>query len=397
MKLFEINQKQEEKTGYKRFKLVVAEVYDSSCIVNEVGTQYNDNGITWIDEYVDNVKNTLIGSSVTVEFADDTKTDILGHGETGQYRDGVPILSNATTIGHFDKAYISETTEENADGSEITKSVLIGEGVLDYMRYPDCIDLLVDKLSNNETIYGSVEIVRTKSNAAIEYLYGYKKVGRVPTDFEFSGFSILGGGITPADTEATLLELNQKKNKEDIMDEQTLGIITDSVKAAIVECNNKSAEFETKISELNALVETKTTENKGLNEQIEQLNKALADLRTERDSYYEQVELIQKELAELKVKKRLAEMNSAIADFTDEQKAYAEAEIKAFEADPIQSEINSVTSKIYEGIGKAALAAAKKADDEKKIAEQNAKKETTNIFSDLDDCAKDKDEDESIF
>ena len=50
MKLFEINQKQEEKTGYKRFKLVVAEVYDSSCIVDEAGTQYNDNGITWIDE-----------------------------------------------------------------------------------------------------------------------------------------------------------------------------------------------------------------------------------------------------------------------------------------------------------------------------------------------------------
>lgn len=31
-------------------------------------------------------------------------------------------------------------------------------------------------------------------------------------------------------------------------------------------------------------------------------------------------------------------MNSAIAEFTDEQKAFAEAEIKAFEADPIKGE-----------------------------------------------------------
>ena len=96
-----------------------------------------------------------------------------------------------------------------------------------------------------------------------------------------------------------------------------------------------------------------------------------------------------------KVEKRLAEMNSAIAEFTDEQKAFAEAEIKAFEADPIKSEINSITAKIYEEIGKAAVSAAKKAD-EKKIAELNSKNTNIDIFSDLD-VKHDKDEDESIF
>lgn len=393
MKLFEINQKQEEKTGYKRFKLVVAEVYDSSCIVDEAGTQYNDNGITWIDEYVEAAKETLVDSSVTVEFADDTKTDILGHGEIDEYKDGVPIFKNATIIGHFDKAYLSEITE-NEDGIDITKKVLIGEGTLDYMRYSDCIDLLSEKLSNDETIYGSVELIRTKENEGIVYLYGYKDKGRIPTEFEFSGFSILGGGVMPADCKSTLLELN-KKDKEDTMDEKTLGIITDSVKACIAECNNKSAEYESKITELNEVVEAKVTENTELNDKIEKLTKALADMQAERDSYWQQVEVIEKELAELKVEKRLAEMNSAIAEFTDEQKAFAEAEIKAFEADPIKSEINSITSKIYEEIGKVAVSSAKKAENER-IAELNSKNTNIDIFSDLD-VKHDKDEDESIF
>lgn len=394
MKLIEINSKQDKKTGYKRFKLILAEVYDKSCIVDETGTKYNDNGITWIDEYVENVKDTLIGSSVTVEFADESKTDILGHGETGQYKDGVPLLSNATTIGHFDKAYIDEVIDDNGE----TKKVFIGEGMLDYMRYSDCIDLLSEKLSNDETIYGSVELVRAENNSAIVYLYGYKDIGRIPTEFEFSGYALLGCGVRPSDHTASLLELNNKKNdiKEEsiTMDEKTLGIITDSVKACIAECNNKSAEYESKITELNEVVETKVTENTELNDKIEKLTKALADMEAERNTYYDQIGVIEKELAELKVEKRLAEMNSAIAEFTDEQKAFAEAEIKAFEADPIKSEINSITAKIYEEIGKAAVSATKKAE-KNKIAEQNSKK--VDIFADIDDISTSNDDDGSIY
>lgn len=394
MKLIEINSKQDKKTGYKRFKLILAEVYDKSCIVDETGTKYNDNGITWIDEYVENVKDTLIGSSVTVEFADESKTDILGHGETGQYKDGVPLLSNATTIGHFDKAYIDEVIDDNGE----TKKVFIGEGTLDYMRYSDCIDLLSEKLSNDETIYGSVELVRTENNSAIVYLYGYKDIGRIPTEFEFSGYALLGCGVRPSDHTASLLELNNKKNdiKEEsiTMDEKTLGIITDSVKACIAECNNKSAEYESKITELNEVVETKVTENTELNDKIEKLTKALADMEAERNTYYDQIRVIETELAELKVEKRLAEMNSAIAEFTDEQKAFAEAEIKAFEADPIKSEINSITAKIYEEIGKAAVSATKKAE-KNKIAEQNSKK--VDIFADIDDVSTSNDDDDSIY
>ncbi len=393
MKLIEINSKQDKKTGYKRFKLILAEVYGKSCIVDETGTKYNDNGITWIDEYVENVKDTLIGSSVTVEFADESKTDILGHGETGQYKDGVPLLSNATTIGHFDKAYIDEITDD--DGK--TKKVFIGEGALDYMRYSDCIDLLSEKLSNNETIHGSVEIVRTENNSAIVYLYGYKDIGRIPTEFEFSGYALLGCGVRPSDHTASLLELNNKKNdiKEDsiTMDEKTLGIITDSVKACIAECNSKNGEFESKIAELNSALETKMNENANLSDEIAKLQKAIQDLEAEREGFWVEKDALEKELGELKAKQRLAELNSALEGFTDEQKEYAKAEIDAFNADPVKLEINSITAKIYEGIGKATVASENK--KAKVLAEQNSKK--VDIFADIDDISTSNDDDGSIY
>lgn len=393
MKLFEINNKQDKKTGYKRFKLILAEIYDKSCIVDETGTKYNDNGITWIDEYVENVKDTLIGSSVTVEFADDSKTDILGHGETGQYKDGVPLLSNATTIGHFDKSYIDEVIDNDGE----TKKVFVGEGTLDYMRYSDCIDLLSEKLSNNETIYGSVEIVRTENNPALVYLYGYKDIGRIPTEFEFSGYALLGCGVQPSDHTASLLELNNKKNKNEeeiiTMDEKTLGMITDSIKATISECNGKNEEFESKITELNSALEIKTNENNDLSDKIEKLQKAIQEMETEREGFYAERDALEKELGALKAEKRLAEMNTALANFTDEQKEYAKAEIEAFNADPIKSEINSITSKIYEGIGKATIAS--EAEKAKIIAEQNSKK--IDIFADVDDTSTNSNDDGSIY
>ena len=60
-------------------------------------------------------------------------------------------------------------------------------------------------------------------------------------------------------------------------------------------------------------------------------------------------------------------MGDAISNFSDEEKDYAKAEIDAFKENPENIEINSIVSKIYEGIGKTA-----KADSEKQIAEQNA-------------------------
>ena len=86
-------------------------------------------------------------------------------------------------------------------------------------------------------------------------------------------------------------------------------------------------------------------------------------------------------------------MNTALANFTDEQKEYAKAEIEAFNADPIKSEINSITAKIYEGIGKATIAS--EAEKAKIIAEQNSKK--IDIFADVDDTSANGNDDGSIY
>lgn len=382
--IFEINKKQNKKNGYKNFRLSLLEIHDDSCVVDGVGTEYNDNGITWLNKYIEKYKDTLIDSDVTVEFATDDRTDIIGHGETGEFKDGIPILSNATTIGHFTKSYISEIKDDNG----IKKNVLVGEGYLDYMRYPDCIDLLEEKLSNGETVYGSVEILKTGDNDSIVYENGYKEKGRIPCEFCFSGYALLG--ITPpSDHSAQLLELSSlkentnSKEETETMDEKTLAMITDSVKSTIVEMNSKTAEFESTIANLNGELEKKKNETCELTDKVEKLQKALDDLNKEQETFWAERKVIEDELAKIKVEKRLSEMNTALSTFSDTEKAYAQTEIDAFNASPLTSEINSVTAKIYEGIGKATVTA--KAEAEKVIAEQNSKKETIDIFADVDE------------
>lgn len=177
------------------------------------------------------------------------------------------------------------------------------------------------------------------------------------------------------------------------MDEKTLGMITDSIKATISECNSKNEEFESKITELNSALEIKTNENNDLSDKIEKLQKAIQDMETEREGFYAERDALERELGTLKAEKRLAEMNTALANFTDEQKEYAKAEIEAFNADPIKSEINSITAKIYEGIGKATIAS--EAEKAKVLAEQNSKK--IDIFADVDDTSANGNDDGSIY
>lgn len=383
MRTFEINTKK-TKTGYKEFKLILLEIKPDTCVVNETGTEYNENGLTWLKTQCEAVKDTLIDSSVTVEFADDTKTDILGHGATGEYKDGIPLLQNASTIGHFKEVYVDEIEDEF--GNKIT--VLIGKGLLDYMRYPNCIDELQRKLDDGESVFGSVEIVKPKNQNQIGYLYGYKDKGRIPVDFEFSGYAILGCGIAPADNTASLIEVASKNNKDkenDKMDEKTLSVlITSSVREAVLEASAKNEVFEKEIAELNSKINETKNENCELIDNAAKLEKALDDMKKEYETYWEERNLIEQELASIRVEKRLSEMKEALNGFTDKQKEYAKSEIEAFKAEPTKYEVNSIISKIHEGIGKASVEAEFNA--KKKQAELNAKHSSTStIFSDVND------------
>ena len=390
MQIFEICSKGKN-NGEKHFSAVLFKIQPDSCLENLTGTKFNLNGITWIRKYCEQNLYSIVGRSVTVEFTNEERTEIGGHGDTG-ISDGIPVFDLATSIGHFTDAYI---TEMELDGEWCT--VAVGCGVLDYMRYKPLIDTLEHRLSQGETIYGSIEIIGAPENDnKIIYLDGWKQEGRVPVDFIISGWAILD--VLPSDNKSQILELNQKKNKEEtkIMDETK---IIEAVKSAIVETNSAKDELNEKITELNSVIETKDAEIKELNEKVEANATADADKDAKIAELQAKVDEMDKELQACKKNEMNSKLEAELNSFTDDEKKYAETEINDFKDAEVvtEVEINSIVNKINAEIGKA----VKKAEADAKIAELNsAKNETKNvdIFSEVNSVEdKADDSDVSIF
>ena len=201
MRILELSSK-DDKDGRRRVKVILHEIYKDK-------SQHNKNGITWLEEYCKNNIDSVKGISITCEFINDERTEILGHGETG-IEDGVPILESATMIGVLERGYIDDIA---VDGE--TKRALVGEGYIDAMRYKNFVDVLEEKIKANETIFGSVEIIGLKENGnRIKYLNGYQEIGRIPTEYRYSGFAILG--VLPSDETARLIEINDRKGNGDM-------------------------------------------------------------------------------------------------------------------------------------------------------------------------------------
>jgi uncharacterized coiled-coil protein SlyX len=385
MQIFEISNKK-TKNGKRKFKAILYKVHPDSCVVDKTGTEFNLNGITWIEEYCQNNIDSIAGMSVTVEFLDDERVEILGHGDTG-VEDGIPIYNNATMIGHFEKGYITDM-EVNGEMCR----VCVGEGYFDYMRYKPFVDSIETRINNGETIFGSVEIMGMSENDnKIIYLDGWKPEGRIPQNFVHSGWAILS--IKPSDDKSTLVEINQNQSKEEIikMDEKELKAIIEST---IKETNSKNDELTNAITELNSTIVEKDNTIAELNASVSQLQTALDGLKKDIDTYWAERNIIEEELAKAKVAQRLGELNSAIEVYSAEEQKYAEVEINAFKEDAIKGDIDAVISKICVGI------VAKQKEIEK-LAEQNSAKEDNDvedIFSEVNsaDGAK-SDEETSIF
>lgn len=402
LKLFEIS-KRKNKDGRRKIKLVLHEIYPDSCIDEgeQVGTQYNINGITWIREYCEKAMPTIADMSIRAEFLDEERTELNGHGETGISEDGIPMFEDAQIIGHCTKGYVDTIADE--DGTEHT--VMMAEGYLDEMCYKAFVDKLEEDMANNNAPFGSVEIYRSENNDSIEYKYGYKAKGRIPSEFIYSGYALLG--VKPADNQARLIELNNE-NKEDepAMNENEIRALVENTVNEMTrhmnEINECRADCEVKIAEANAAKDAAISEKNEIEASSQEIQAALDKLQAEYDelskkyeALWEERKALEKALGEAKAKERIGEMNAAIANFSDEEKAYADAEIKAFEAEPVTSEINSIVAKIYEGIGKKAKADAEAAAV---VAEQNAAEQEVDvedIFSEVN-SASDED-DESIF
>lgn len=383
MPIFEFSN-EKYKNGRRPFKAVLYELQPPESVVDDVGTKFNENGITFLEEYCSDKLDSIKDMSVTVEFLDEDRTMISAHGQTG-VKDGMPIFENATTIGHFTEGYIDDV---EIDG--LKKRCVLGNGYIDEMRYKSFVETLETEINNGNVISGSIEIYKSEGNKAIVYKKGWLPEGRIPTEFTHTGWAMV---INPADASSALLELNSKNNKEENikMDEKELKTL---IQSTITEVNSKNDELVKTINELNSQIEEKNSKISELNATVEQVQKALDNLQKESETYWEQRKILAEELAELKVAARLNELNSAISVFSADEQKYAENEINSFKDNPLDGSVDAVVATIYAGIGRA----SKKALDDAKIAEQNAKSNNSglDIFSEVN-AAKDDNIDTNIF
>lgn len=390
MKSFEMSSK-EDKNGKRHFKAVLYKIHPDSCVdeSNQVGTEYQKNGITWIRKYCEKALPSIEGMFLRCEFLDDERTEIHGHGLT-DIIDDEPVFEDATTIGVFTKGYIDEI--ETDDG---IITACIGEGEIDSQCYHNFVEKLETEIANGNYPSGSVEIKSTKDNDGIVYKYGYKEKGRIPVEFIHSGFAIIA--VQPADDSAKLIELNEKQKEDIALNETEIKAIVNQAISEFIsyqsEINECKSDCEKKIAEKDEAIKKVVEEKNELTASVDQIQKALdqvqAEYKTLDEKYqalWAEKEALQKALGEAKAKERVGELNAAIADFSDAEKEYAKAEIDAFVADPTSSEINSVVNKIWEGIGKATR-------DEKKVAEQNeATPKAEDIFSGIENSTSSSDE-----
>lgn len=382
MKNFELSSKV-SKNGRRHFKVILNEVYPDSCVDEEngVANRYNKNGICWIREYVEQALPSIKGMSLKCEFLDSERTILNGHGET-EIKDGLPLFENADVIGHFEKGYITDI--ETDDG---IKTVCIGEGTIDGLCYHNFCEKLEKDIQDGNAPNGSVEILKTGDNPGIVYKYGYKEYGRIPMIFDFSGFALLG--VEPADQTSKILELNNVNKEDCAMSENDIKAIVsqvvDEMNKSAEEINKMREECEVKATESQKVVDDLNGEISELKEDIAELeakvkalNEANDALTSEKASLTDEVTELKTSLEDAQKKEKIGELQDAIKEFTDEQKAYAQTEIDAFNENPLTSEINSVVNKIHAEIGKKYMDEAKKASENKEV-------EVEDIFSEINE------------
>lgn len=331
--------------GRRPIKVVLHEIFPNE-------TEFQENGISWKEEFVLANLHSVTGMSIVVEFLTEDRDVPYGHGMTDiRDEDNLPLFEDATMVGHFDRAYV-----DDVEINGVMKRVLIAEGTLDEMRYPKFVAWLREHMTES-VVKGSVEIVgKPEHEGHIIYSGGWKEQGRVPQYYDYSGYAILG--VKPADEAAIVMELNNKKtDKEDQKMEEKLkemmAAIT-SISTGISESNSKWDEYWAKIDGLQAQITQ-------LNADIKQKEADIAQVQADFDKEVAAREAAEASLTEANAKiatlenaAAVAELNAALAPYTEEQQAFAKEEIDAFNANPGSVEINSIIGKICTGMVQAA-------------------------------------------
>lgn len=362
------------RNGRRPFTAILYELQPPDCVVDDVGTKFNKNGVTFLEEYCSSKLDSIKDMSVTVSFIDEERTQICDHGETGT-EDGIPVFDNATVVGHFTEGYITDT-EINGE----KKRVVAGKGFIDEMRYHGFVHWLETELANGHSVDGSIEIYKAKGNPAIVYKKGYLPQGRIPTEFIHSGWAMV---LHPADTTSAVVELNNqnKKEKEEEITMPDLNIdeIKNVVKQTIVETNSQNETLNKQIAELNSQLKAKDDEISELNATIDKLQKDIEKSNDEQEQSATELNTLQEEVKTLKTEKLLTDLDTAIAGYTEDEVKYAEAEINSFKENPLEGNIDAITSKICVGI------VTKQKEEQKKTSEINSVQndKVTDIFTDI--------------
>ncbi|MED4861386.1 hypothetical protein [Bacillus atrophaeus] len=342
--ILEINN-QKKTSGRTYIKWVVLEIHENN-------TQFNKNGITWLEKYINANLESIKLMPICVEFLDDENSEPFGHGLT-EVKDGTPLFENSAVVGTTTNAYI-DTIDVNGE----QKRVLIAEGFLYNQRYPKFVQWLKSKMFDGDFPETSVEIAAVEGSDAIEYEGGWKEQGRIPMRFDFTGDAILG--IDPADDAAILLELNSNKKEDNLMSK--------SQEEVVLELNNKLDNKNKEIGELNQKVEQLTEDLKQKTEELNAAVKAAKDEKAKADAKEKEAQKVKDEkskadeelnsLKEFKNKavaeKMQGELNQALAGYTPEEKEIAKEKIEMFSKSPsvdlkaeIISEINSAIAQSF--------------------------------------------------
>lgn len=342
------------KTGQRKIKIVLHEIYESE-------SRWNKNGITWLNPYVEQQIKTAIGTPFVAEFFDSEQDMPIGHGKQ-LIVDGNLLFENSTVVGLINDAYVERV---DVNGKSILAAV--AEGVLYANRYPHFISWIEQQQAQGRPIESSVEIAKSPGNTYVTYRDGYKEAGRIPVDYEYIGHAILG--ITPADDSAVLLELNSHKKGDLLMKEQIEALqktaderlleineLKSQLEAAKGEVAAKDDELKEKDAQAEAKDKEKEEEMNALVLKVKELEGTATELSTAKEAVEAELNTYKEAEAAQQLEELKAEFNAKTAIYSEEEKATAEAEINAFVEAPSVELMSAAIHKLDSTVAQAILA-----------------------------------------
>lgn len=187
--------------GRRKIRLALHEIYPFR-------TQWNRNGITYLEQYTRDNADSVKGMPLCAEFLDDDKDIPYGHGLTDN--DAIiPLFEDSVQVGTCETWSIEDIEIDNE-----MHRCLCAEGYINENRYPKFVSWLEKQIKSGKPVFGSVEFIGTKENdGEIIYDGGWKEEGRIPAVYDYAGYSIIS--IQPADDAALVTDFELARNEFD--------------------------------------------------------------------------------------------------------------------------------------------------------------------------------------